>query len=251
MAIKAILDSLDGVDESIKGFYVEHDGKFRLDVEGGFKTTSEVEGLSSALGKEREANKANAKLLKAFEGIDAEAARDALAKVSNWDENQQKAAEKMQKEFEARLAPLTAERDKYKLESEQYRTKLDAFTIDAALRSSKAFEKVEDPIYREHLQQLVRSNLKIQDGSLVGVRVDGVQVFDSNGNPAQGDALIDGIIKSIPNYERFFAGSKSNGTGANPGAATYRAGNTGKMSAEEAGKLSPEEYAKARREGRI
>lgn len=54
MGLKAVLDTLDGVDESLKGFYQQADGKFRLDIEGGYKLPSEVEGLTSALGKERQ-----------------------------------------------------------------------------------------------------------------------------------------------------------------------------------------------------
>lgn len=217
MAIKAVLDSLDGVDDGLKGLYVESDGKFRLDVEGGFKTASEVDGLTSALGKEREQNKAHAKLLKAFEGLDAAAARDAMAKVANWDESQQKSAEKLESDLQARLAPLSAERDKYKAQFEEAHAKIDNFTIESALRNSKAFEKVEDPIYREHLQQIVRANLKMQDGALVGFKHGGEQVFNGEGRPAQGDELVSAIVKSIPGVERYFAGSKAQGSGAQPG----------------------------------
>jgi hypothetical protein len=39
---------------ALKGFYQQADGKFRLDIEGGYKLPSEIEGLTSALGKERQ-----------------------------------------------------------------------------------------------------------------------------------------------------------------------------------------------------
>jgi len=48
--LKAELDSLDGLDDSLKGLYVEQDGKFRLDAEG-----VDNSGLKSALEKERKA----------------------------------------------------------------------------------------------------------------------------------------------------------------------------------------------------
>jgi hypothetical protein len=55
MGLKAVLDTLDGVDEGLKSFYQKtEDGKFRLDIEGGYKLPSEIEGLTSALGKERQ-----------------------------------------------------------------------------------------------------------------------------------------------------------------------------------------------------
>ena len=245
MAIKAVLDSLDGVDDSLKSLYAENEGKFRLDVEGGFKTASEVDGLTSALGKEREQNKAHAKLLKAFEGLDAAAARDALAKVASWDESQQKSAEKLEADLQARLAPLTAERDKYKAQFEEAHAKIDNFTIESALRNSKAFEKVEDPIYREHLQQIVRANLKMQDGALVGFKHGGEQVFNGEGRPAQGDELVSAIVKSIPGVERYFAGSKAQGSGA-PQGGNYSP--KGSLRRSEFDNLSPADRYKAVKE---
>ena len=51
--LKAILDNLDGVDEALHGVYKETDGKFVLQVEG-MQHDSEVNGLKTALIKERE-----------------------------------------------------------------------------------------------------------------------------------------------------------------------------------------------------
>ena len=53
MGLKLIVDSLDGLDEGVRGLYTEQDGKFRLDVEG----VEDVTGLKSALEKERSARR--------------------------------------------------------------------------------------------------------------------------------------------------------------------------------------------------
>lgn len=53
MGLKLTLDSLDGLDEGVRGLYTEKDGKFRLDVEG----VEDVTGLKSALEKERSARR--------------------------------------------------------------------------------------------------------------------------------------------------------------------------------------------------
>ena len=55
MSLKPVLDNLDGLDEAIAGLYVEQEGKYRLDVDGGFKTHEEINGLTTALNKERDA----------------------------------------------------------------------------------------------------------------------------------------------------------------------------------------------------
>lgn len=225
MALKAILDTMDGLDEGMKGHYAQgEDGKFRLDIEGGFKTAEEVKVLSDTLGKERAAAREAEKALRAFEGLDPAAARDALKKLDSWTEDQHNAAEKMQAELDARLAPVTAERDKFKALAEERGQKIDDFTVSETLRAAKVFEKVEDPIYLEHLRLKARSSLKVVDGKLVGFKADGTQVFDSNGNPAQGEELIAGIVNSIPDVSKYFAGSSAAGSGSNPAGAQRQAG---------------------------
>lgn len=84
MALKALLDSLDGIPETIAAHYTKTtDGKFVLSVEesAGYALEN-VAGLKQALLAEREAHKQASKALKNYEGIDdAAAARDALEKL--------------------------------------------------------------------------------------------------------------------------------------------------------------------------
>lgn len=61
MALKLIVDSLESLDEGVRGFYTEQDGKFRLDVDG----VEDVTGLKSALEKERSARRDLEKKMKA------------------------------------------------------------------------------------------------------------------------------------------------------------------------------------------
>ena len=53
MALELNVDTLDGLDDSVKGLYVERDGKFQLDVNG----IEDVSGLKSALEHERTSRK--------------------------------------------------------------------------------------------------------------------------------------------------------------------------------------------------
>lgn len=84
MALKALLDSLEGLPEAIAAHYTKTDGgKYVLTVEesSGFALEN-VMGLKKALADEREAHKAAAKALKNYEGIeDAAAARAALEQL--------------------------------------------------------------------------------------------------------------------------------------------------------------------------
>lgn len=68
--LKPVVDSLEDVSEDLRAHYVQADGKFRLDVEGGFKTVEETAGALSALEKERDARKTLEKRLKPLSGIE-------------------------------------------------------------------------------------------------------------------------------------------------------------------------------------
>lgn len=54
MALKFIIDTLEEIDERLRGEYEEKDGKFHLKVDG-LPAPEDVSGLKSALQKEREA----------------------------------------------------------------------------------------------------------------------------------------------------------------------------------------------------
>ena len=86
MGIDAVVESTEGMDQSIASLYTQDaaTGKWRLDVNGGFKTPSEIEGLSSALGKERSRAEAAEKALKVAKGPAAFTAAlvDALAALT-------------------------------------------------------------------------------------------------------------------------------------------------------------------------
>jgi len=87
MALKAVVDSLDGLEEGLKSLYQQsEDGKFRLVVEG----LEDSSGLKSALEKERlaarEAQKQVRELNERFKDIDPEAVRGILAKFADDEE---------------------------------------------------------------------------------------------------------------------------------------------------------------------
>lgn len=54
MALPYQADSLEGIDEAARGFYTEKNGKYVLDVEG-VEPVESIQGLKSALAKERDA----------------------------------------------------------------------------------------------------------------------------------------------------------------------------------------------------
>lgn len=107
MTLKYQLDSLDGIEsDDIKGLYAEKDGKFVLNVEGAIGE-DEVNGLKSALVKERE-NVSTYKKLGSPEEIQqrieaAEAKAKEAGKGTKAAEDQEKIIADLRKEYDQKL----------------------------------------------------------------------------------------------------------------------------------------------------
>lgn len=117
--LKAVLDSLEGVDDAVKGLYVERDGKHYLDAEG----VEDVSGLKSSLEKQKREAKEAREALKRYDGIDPEefqrlkeAADAAEAKKleaeGNYKEIRERDAKAHAKELEKRDAEI-GRRDRF------------------------------------------------------------------------------------------------------------------------------------------
>ncbi len=95
MAIKAIIDDLEEVEEGLRGLYRPVDGKYRLEVEEA-EALVDVAGLKSALDKERKARREAEARAKQSQGIDpgqyrrlqerlARAEEEQAAREGRWD----------------------------------------------------------------------------------------------------------------------------------------------------------------------
>jgi len=133
MALKLIVDTLEGIAEPQQALYVKQaDGKFKLDVTG----LEDTGGLKTALEKERQRAEDNAKALKQFEGIDPEEAR----KMANLFNNSE----------ESKLLKAALEDP----------TKLDALRQRWTEGLTKAQEKALKKIQDEHAKAIEAANTK-------------------------------------------------------------------------------------------
>ena len=163
MALQFVVDSLDAVEESARGLYVEADGKFRLNVDG----YEDPAGLKSALQKERDAVKAaktqlaDAEKFKGqFDGLDIEAVKGLLQKASLDDETRLLAEGKLDEVVSKRTERLRADLDKQLLAEKTRADKAEAFASRfsdkvladsiraAAIKAGALPEATEDIILR-------------------------------------------------------------------------------------------------------
>jgi hypothetical protein len=100
--LKFEVDSLDSVDEGLRGLYVEHEGVFRLGVEG----IDPADELKNALKKERELSKDAAGKLKELEALKEAAEKQAMEEQGKFKElSERERKEKL--ETQAKLDELT------------------------------------------------------------------------------------------------------------------------------------------------
>ena len=103
--LKFELENLDGLDDSLKNFYEEHDGRYRLKVDG----IDPADELKSALKKERESNKEAKTRLAELEKQREEAEKKAMEEQGKYKElSEKERQEKLeaQKRFDELLTKI-------------------------------------------------------------------------------------------------------------------------------------------------
>jgi hypothetical protein len=223
MALKAILDNLDGLPADVAKEYTKgDDGKFTLVVEAvGGLALENVDGLKTALSKERETARKAGDALKPFDGLDPVKARDALTKVgemANWTPEQ-----KVKEQIESIKSQLLEAHGKEKATLEKrlagYQKQLNNALITQAATAAIAEHKGVVELLLPHVERSTRIR-ETENGQLV------VEVIDKDGNPRvdnKGNAMsITQLVESMKasdTFARAFEGSGATGSGATGGKA--------------------------------
>jgi hypothetical protein len=224
MALKAILASLDGIDDATKALYVEKDGKFVLDVEpvDGF-SLEDVSGLKTALGKERTTREKLEKDVIKFKDLDPDKARAALTELDELKKiDPASEADKIANtKFEAAKAQLL---QKHEGEMGEIKTRngflegqIGALLIDNAATLALAEAKGSVDLLLPHVRAHTR--VKEVDGKFVVEVVDkdgNAKIADSKGTPMDIKGLV-AEMRQSDTFGRAFEASGNSGTGKTPG----------------------------------
>lgn len=233
MALKAVVGSLDGLDENVRGLYRPGtkdeglDGKFILDVvgEGGFALEN-VDGLRTALSTERGTLQRLKNDVKAFEGLDPSDVRtklsqlEALLKDGDPDAKAQARIDQLVRQHEQAIAAAEAK-------AEKAMGSLRTRTIDAAVSSALA---QADALNTEALSLKLKSHIRLRD---TGNENDpfAIEVVDAAGNPiidSKGQSLdVSGFVSSLRNDQAWATAFKPAGkAGSGAEGSTGPAGKT-------------------------
>ena len=154
MALKTVVESLDGLDEAVKALYAEADGKFVLQVDG-IDAHPDVANLKSAY----ERTKADKEAAKA----EAKKAKEDLA-ASLKDKPDADALVKLRDEMEARINALTTENGDLK-------GKLTGATRDRQLADALQAAHITDPTFIKAATAMLAQSVKM-DGDKAVVETD-------------------------------------------------------------------------------
>ena len=218
MALKAMLDSLEGVDESLHAHYVKgEDGKFVLGVEpvNGF-VLENVDGLKSALVNERN----EVKTLKSKVGEYETQVETLTGEITTLRDTSTDVSEKAKQLSEQRIAEMQkdveAKENAWNQERSQYQNDLRTYAIDnAAIRAIEKHKGNAKLLLRE--VKAAADIVKGQDGSLH------VVIKDEQGNPRYADPVkgtymgIEDFVaemKKDDDWALAFEGSGGSGSGA-------------------------------------
>jgi len=155
MALKAILDSLDGVDDAVKGFYAEADGRFVLAVDGA-DNLPDVANLRNAYSRtkdDRERVKAEAQAMKDRIKELEKGAPDTAA-------------------VQAKLTQLQEQLAAKEAEAKEFQTKYMGVTRDQALASALQSAGINDPTFLKASKAMLSGMVKLGDDGTAYVETE-------------------------------------------------------------------------------
>lgn len=232
--------------------YVSPDGGAEKPYDPDARSKQIAELTEKANKRKGELDEANAKLA-VFEGIEdlqafVKKAKDDAAAVAAMAENDKEREIGMQKRIaDAVKEALTAAQAKTDALEKDYtslKANYDASIIsNAFMRSKYVAENLVSPALA---QELFGKKFQVKDGHIIGMDTNGKEMYGSEGIASFEEAL-SRMVKESP-YREMITRSAPGGSGAVVSEANLSQRG---MTAEQAGKLSPEAYAKARKEGKI
>lgn len=154
--------------------------------------------------------------LKKFEGIDPDAARQAIATVADIDAKKlidkgelDTVKQQIEGQYKEQIETLTKERD-------TARTQLDRSVLDRHFATSEFItEKIDIPV--DMFQNTFSRHFEVVDGEIVAKDANGNTIYSNKdmGNPASFDEALQLIVEAYPHKDRILKAPDASGTGNN------------------------------------
>lgn len=195
--LKLETDSLDSIDEPLRGLYEEKEGKFRLKVDG----LPDVSGLKKKLDELMDESKAAKRKAKEIEEAAERERAEALAKSGD--------VESLRKSYDEKFGKTKTE---YETQIQNYQQQLQRLTVGQTATTLAAELAIPGsaPVLLPHIQ--ARLSMEIRDGQPVTV------VMSADGKPsAMTIEELKTELSANPAFAPIIAASKAAGGGASGG----------------------------------
>ena len=212
-----------------------------------------ISRLNNEAKTHREAKEAALERLKAFEGLDATKAREALEMVSKLDANKLIDAGKVDEVKAEITSKLQGQIDEKTKALSELQTKYDNMIINNLFANSE-FIRNNVVVPRDMFEAKFRSNFKVENGQVVVYGNDGSRLYskDRAGEYATPEEGLRILAEAHPNRDSILRANTGSGTGST--GASGGSGGSRYMKRSDFEKLSPaqqSEYAQKMRKGEI
>ena len=246
MALKTKIEKKEDVPAELANFYIEKDGTFLLDIDGGIP---DVQGLKSALESERELHGKTGKTLKKLQGIMGDLDQDRITELIGSEEKYKTAIAKTSDEMTNREAQLIDKWDKIVKDKDSVISGLNVdveeYVTKSAINAAIAFLKGDPEVLYDPIRKSVKTTRKEKGGF-------GHQILDAEGKVRVGDNS--GADMNILQRAEEFKQKKGFASAFPENVGGDAPGNNGKgktqTSSEIYAKLSPTEKLRLYREGK-
>lgn len=178
--LKFLVNSLDGVDDSVKGLYKQTEDGYQLQVDLDGSGYEQVGGLKSALAKvkeDRNSLRERVDVLSKFEslldieGFDPSNVQELMAKAAN--SKDPEAVEKLQRQFDKQLDAMKAQLSQAQQEAEAQKQKTTDYIIKTELMSNAPKAGINGEAV-DDAYQLAKGQFRVDEsGQVVHVDKDG------------------------------------------------------------------------------
>lgn len=204
----------------------------------GTEMTIDVGTISRLNGEaktHREAKERAEAALKAFEGLDAKAAREAMEKLSKIDQKQLIESGEVEK-LKAQIgAEYQKQVDGFKTTAETLQSRLNSMMLDSAFSQSQ-FLQNNIAIPMEFVRSYFGQNFTVENDKIIAKDRNGNPLHSTKrmGEPADFDEAIELLVSQHPQKDSILKLNTGNGTGnqhrgGNPGARNMRRGDFEKL----------------------
>ncbi len=232
MTLKAVLDSLDGVNDALKGEYEQRDGKFVLALDGdipGFAPKAKLDEFrtnNTALLQERDALKAQ---IEQFKDIDPVKAREAIAKLAELGRKKmldageyelaiEDARKAMLADKEQAIAAMQQQLDAEKSSTQKLNEQIFMLTVEQGIRDAWAKPELGlVPTAVRDALDAARLTFRMKDGKPVPYAQNGNIMYGGKGEPMTFQEWIEAEIPQRPHWQNKSTGAGGAGNPAGGG----------------------------------